>query len=202
MAFRWQMLQANRGSRAGIGGPWVCREFQCLIPTILWHWFDAIGYMDTVLSDYHSGTETAGSRYCRNRSGQGGGVISVAPIDWGRLRKLCDRYGHTAISTISTVCVIVKGQFFPLSMAGITLNRYALSRPSADMDTPISLILRTGTRCMENRASTWGNFRGNQLHSSGRRSLDTTSGTIEVEVKRKEESFEPSSPVITSMDSD
>jgi len=148
--------------------------------------FDSIRFIETVLTDSHSGIDKPAAIIFETVQAEGG--IIVAPIDWmRRLRRLCDEHDILLICDDIQVGCGRTGPFFSFERAGIAPDIVTLSKSISGYGAPMSLVL------MKPECDVWkpgehtGTFRGYQLACVGATAaLDLIeSGDLHTEVKQK-----------------
>lgn len=124
--------------------------------------FDTISYIETVLSDPHSGISTPAAIIVEAIQGEGG--IVVAPVKWmQQLRRLCDRHDILLICDEIQMGVYRTGDFFSFERSGIVPDIITLSKSIGGYGLPTSLVLFKPELDIWKPGEHNGTFRGNQL---------------------------------------
>ena len=148
--------------------------------------FDSIQFIDTVLTDSHSGIEKPAAIIFETVQAEGG--IIVAPIEWmRRLRRLCDEQDILLICDDIQVGCGRTGPFFSFERAGIVPDIVTLSKSISGYGAPMSLLLMKPEHDVWKPGEHTGTFRGYQLAYVGATAaLDLVeSGDLHTEVKKK-----------------
>jgi len=148
--------------------------------------FDSIRFIETVLTDSHSGIEKPAAIIFETVQAEGG--IIVAPVEWmRRLRKLCDEHDILLICDDIQVGCGRTGPFFSFERAGIVPDIVTLSKSISGYGAPLSLLLMKPEHDVWKPGEHTGTFRGYQLACIGATAaLDLVeSGDLQVEVKKK-----------------
>lgn len=152
---------------------------------------DTIAYMETLLTDDHSGVEKPAAIILETVQADGG--IYVFDAQWLRdLRDLCDRHDILLIADDVQVGNGRTGTFFSFERAGIIPDMVTISKSIGGCGFPLSLVL------FKPELDAWvpgqhtGTFRGNQLSLiAGKAGLEMfVEGKLEAETKRKAKIFE------------
>lgn len=152
---------------------------------------DTIAYMETLLTDDHSGVEKPAAIILETVQADGG--IYVFDAQWLRdLRNLCDRHDILLIADDVQVGNGRTGTFFSFERAGIIPDMVTISKSIGGCGFPLSLVL------FKPELDAWvpgqhtGTFRGNQLSLiAGKAGLEMfVEGKLEAETKRKAKIFE------------
>lgn len=152
---------SNRSSREGAGVPLQNVTF-VPYPYGFMDSFDTIDYMESILSDDHSGIDKPAAIIFETVQAEGG-IVPVS-IRWmKRLEELCIRYDILLICDDIQVGCGRTGSFFSFERAGIVPDIITLSKSISGYGLPMSLLL------MKPQLDEWspgehnGTFRGNQL---------------------------------------
>ena len=124
--------------------------------------FDTIAYLESILTDSHSGIDKPAAILFETVQAEGG--VVVAPIEWmQRLREVCDRHDILLIcDDIQVGCGRV-GSFFSFERAHILPDMVTLSKSISGYGLPMSLLLHKPEHDVWKPAEHTGTFRGNQL---------------------------------------
>jgi diaminobutyrate-2-oxoglutarate transaminase len=123
---------------------------------------DSIRFIEQVLSDTHSGTDTPAAIILETIQAEGG--VMVAPSSWlVRVRDLCDRHGVILICDDIQVGCFRSGPFFSFERAGIVPDIVTLSKSISGYGQPLSLVLLKPELDVWQPGEHTGTFRGNQL---------------------------------------
>ncbi|MCR8843303.1 diaminobutyrate--2-oxoglutarate transaminase [Paenibacillus sp. SC116] len=123
---------------------------------------DTIAYMETILTDDHSGISKPAAIILETMQAEGG--LNVAPSEWLRqLRELCDRHDILLICDEIQVGCGRTGSFFSFERAGIVPDIVVLSKSISGYGLPMSLVLIKPELDIWKPAQHNGTFRGNQL---------------------------------------
>lgn len=149
--------------------------------------FDTIEFIESVLSDPHSGIEKPAAIIFETVQAEGG--VVVAPIDWmQKLRELCDKHDILLICDDIQVGCGRTGPFFSFERANIVPDMVVLSKSISGYGFPMSLLLIKPEFDIWKPGEHTGTFRGNQLaFVGGTAALEyRESNKLEEEVKVKE----------------
>ncbi|GAA5531268.1 diaminobutyrate--2-oxoglutarate transaminase [Herpetosiphon gulosus] len=123
---------------------------------------DSLNYLETVLTDTHSGFDKPAAIILETIQAEGG--IYVAPTEWLQgLRHLCDRHGIVLICDDIQVGCGRTGSFFSFEDAGIVPDLVTLSKSISGYGLPMALVLIKPEYDQWQPAEHTGTFRGNQL---------------------------------------
>ena len=153
--------------------------------------FDTIAYMETLLTDDHSGVEKPAAIILETVQADGG--IYVFDAQWLRdLRDLCDRHDILLIADDVQVGNGRTGTFFSFERAGIVPDMVTLSKSIGGCGFPLSLVLFKPELDAWEPGQHTGTFRGNQLSLvAGKAGLEMfVEGNLEEETKRKAKIFD------------
>ena len=149
--------------------------------------FDTIAYLESVLSDPHSGVEKPAAIIFETVQAEGG--VVVAPVEWiQKLRALCDRHSILLICDDIQVGCGRTGPFFSFERANISPDMVILSKSISGYGLPMSLLLIKPEIDQWEPGEHTGTFRGNQLaFVGGTAAMEyQESINLEQEVKTKE----------------
>ena len=148
--------------------------------------FDSIRFIETVLTDTHSGIEKPAAIIFETVQAEGG--VIVAPVEWmQRLRQLCDEHDILLICDDIQVGCGRTGPFFSFERAGIIPDLVTLSKSISGYGAPMSLLVMKPEHDVWNPGEHTGTFRGYQLACIGATAaLELiASGDLDAEVKKK-----------------
>ena len=152
---------------------------------------DTIAYMETLLTDDHSGVEKPAAIILETVQADGG--IYAFDAQWLRdLRDLCDRHDILLIADDVQVGNGRTGTFFSFERAGIVPDMVTLSKSIGGCGFPLAMVL------FKPELDAWvpgqhtGTFSGNQLSLiAGKAGLEMfVEGNLEEETKRKAKIFD------------
>ena len=152
--------------------------------------FDTIAYMETLLTDDHSGVEKPAAIILETVQADGG--IYVFDAQWLKdLRALCDRHDILLIVDDVQVGNGRAGTFFSFERAEIIPDMVTLSKSIGGCGFPLSMVLFKPELDKWVPGQHTGTFRGNQLSLiAGKAGLEMfVEENIEEETKRKAEIF-------------
>ena len=177
-------LTTDASSRQGAG--------QCLgnvthIPApYMFGGFDSIGYMETILTDDHSGIEKPAAVILECVQADGG--IYEFDADFLKaLRELCTKHDILLIADEIQVGNARTGTFFSFEKAGIVPDIITLSKSIGGCGMPLALVLFKRELDIWTPGEHTGTFRGNQLSLiAGKEGLrKVVEENVEAEVQRK-----------------
>lgn len=153
-------LTSDRDSRRGAGVP---LDHVTHIPApYMFEGLDTLNYLETILSDDHSGVDIPAAIVIETVQAEGG--IYVFDPEWIRgIREICDRYKILLIVDDVQVGSCRTGPFFSFEKAGIVPDMVVLSKSIGGYGLPFALTL------LKPEIDVWapgehnGTFRGNQL---------------------------------------
>lgn len=153
-------LTTDKESRAGAG---VSLTDVVHIPApYMFPELDTVKYMETLITDDHSGVDTPAAIIVETIQAEGG--IYIFENEWlVRVRELCDKYGILLIIDDVQVGCGRTGDFFSFQRAGIKPDIVALSKAIGGYGMPFALTL------IDPKIDKWlpgehnGTFRGYQL---------------------------------------
>lgn len=124
--------------------------------------FDGIEYMETILSDDHSGIEKPAAIIFETVQADGG--VVVAPVEWmQRLRALCDKHDILLICDEVQVGCNRTGPYFSFERANIVPDIVVVSKSISGYGFPMSLVLMKRELDVWEAGEHTGTFRGHQL---------------------------------------
>ncbi len=153
-------LTSDKDSRKGGGIP---LEHVTHIPApYMFPELDTIAYMDTILSDDHSGVDHPAALVIETAQAEGG--IYLFDDEWLReVRALCDKHDMLLIVDDIQVGCARTGPFFSFERAGIVPDIVILSKSIGGYGLPFALTLFRPELDIWAPAEHNGTFRGNQL---------------------------------------
>ncbi len=153
-------LTSDKDSRKGAGIP---LEYVTHIPApYMFENLDTISYMETLLTDDHSGVEKPAALIIETVQAEGG--IHVFEAEWlQRVRSLCDRHDILLIVDDIQVGCARTGTFFSFERAGIVPDMVILSKSIGGIGLPFALTLLKPELDIWTPGEHNGTFRGNQL---------------------------------------
>ncbi len=171
-------LTTDKESRAGAG---VALNDVVHIPApYMFPELDTVKYMETLITDDHSGVETPAAIVVETIQAEGG--IYIFDNEWlRRVRELCDKYGILLIVDDVQVGCGRTGDFFSFQRAGIKADIVAMSKSIGGYGMPFALTL------IDPKIDKWlpgehnGTFRGYQL------SMVAAKAGLELMLKEKTE---------------
>ena len=152
---------------------------------------DVVAYMETLLTDDHSGVEKPAAIILETVQADGG--INVFPVDFLQgVRQLCDRYDILMIVDDIQVGNSRTGTFFSFERANIIPDMVTQSKSIGGCGMPISMLLFKPELDLWEPGQHTGTFRGNQLSLiAGLEGLKKmVEDDIPAEVRRKEKIVE------------
>lgn len=124
--------------------------------------FDSIDYIESVIEDEYSGTQTPAAIILETVQAEGG--VNVADTEWlKKLEKLCKKHNILLIVDDIQVGNGRTGTFFSFERAGIKPDLVTLSKSISGSGLPMSLLLINEEDDIFFPAEHNGTFRGNQL---------------------------------------
>lgn len=139
---------------------------------------DTINYMETLITDDHSGVEKPAAIILESVQADGG--IYVFDVEWLKaLRALCDKYGILLILDDIQAGCGRSGNFFSFERAGIVPDIVTVSKSIGGVGMPMALVLYKPELDIWQPGEHTGTFRGNQL------SMVAAKAAIEVFVNEK-----------------
>jgi len=123
---------------------------------------DTIGYIESVLTDDHSGIEKPAAIIVEAVQGEGG--LNVAPVEWlQKLEKLCRKHDILLILDEVQVGCGRTGTFFAFERAGISPDIITLSKSIGGYGFPMAITLIKPEYDIWKPGEHNGTFRGNQV---------------------------------------
>jgi len=184
MTFGSLALTTDRCSREGAGQP--LNNVTHIPAPYMFPAFDTIAYMETLLTDDHSGVEKPAAIVVETIQADGG--IHVLPVEWlQRLRDLCDRHDILLIADDIQVGCCRSGNFFSFERAGIVPDMVTLSKSIGGCGMPVAVVLFKPELDIWEPGQHTGTFRGNQLSLiAGKAGLEYfVNNSLDKEVQRK-----------------
>ena len=153
-------LTSDKDSRKGAGIP---LEYVTHIPApYMFENLDTISYMETLLTDDHSGVEKPAALIIETVQAEGG--IYVFEAEWlRRVRSLCDRHDILLIVDDIQVGCARTGTFFSFERANMIPDMVILSKSIGGIGLPFALTLLKPELDIWTPGEHNGTFRGNQL---------------------------------------
>lgn len=177
-------LTSDRDSRKGAGVP---LDYVTHIPApYMFKDFDTLNYMETLLTDDHSGVEKPAAIIIETVQAEGG--IQVFSNEYLQgLRDLCDRHDILLIVDDIQVGCARTGTFFSFERAGIVPDMVVMSKSIGGAGLPFALTLFKPELDIWAPGEHNGTFRGNQLAIiAAKAGLEfMLNNNIEAETKRK-----------------
>ena len=178
-------LTSDSGSRGGAG---VDMNNVTHIPApYMFPEFDTIKYMETLLTDDHSGVEKPAALVIETVQAEGG--VWAFDVEWLKgVRELCDRHDILLIVDDIQVGCARTGTFFSFERAGIVPDMVIMSKSIGGYGLPFALTLFKPELDIWSPGEHNGTFRGNQLSMvAGKAGLEyMLENNIEAETRRKE----------------
>lgn len=178
-------LTSQREDRAGAGLP--LNNVVHIPAPYMFPELDTIKYMETLLSDDHSGCDLPAALFLETVQAEGG--IHVFSEQWLRdVRSFCDRHDILLVVDDIQVGCARTGNFFSFERAGIVPDMVCLSKSIGAIGLPMAIVLFKPEYDIWSPGEHNGTFRGLQLAFVAAKAgiefmLDNK---IEQEVKRKE----------------
>ena len=123
---------------------------------------DTVAYMETLITDDHSGVEKPAAVILEAVQADGG--IYPMPTDYlQKLRAMCDRHEVLLIVDDIQAGCGRSGNFFAFERAGIVPDMVTLSKSIGGMGMPMALLLMKPELDIWSPGEHTGTFRGNQL---------------------------------------
>ena len=123
---------------------------------------DTIEYMDTIITDDHSGIEKPAAIILESVQADGG--IYAFDVDWLKaLRALCDKHDILLILDDIQAGCGRSGNFFSFERAGIIPDIVTVSKSIGGVGMPMALVLYKPELDIWSPGEHTGTFRGNQL---------------------------------------
>ena len=153
-------LTTDASSRAGAGVPLY--NVTHIPAPYMFPELDTIHYMETLLTDDHSGVEKPAAIVLETVQADGG--INPFPVEWlQRVRTLCDKYDILMIVDDIQVGCARTGWFFSFERAGIVPDIVTQSKSIGGYGMPFALVLIKPELDLWSPGEHNGTFRGYQL---------------------------------------
>mgnify|MGYP002265331407 CR=1 FL=1 len=153
-------LTTDASSRAGAGVPLY--HVTHIPAPYMFPELDTIHYMETLLTDDHSGVEKPAAIVLETVQADGG--INPFPVEWlQRVRTLCDKYDILMIVDDIQVGCARTGWFFSFERAGIVPDIVTQSKSIGGYGMPFALVLIKPELDIWSPGEHNGTFRGYQL---------------------------------------
>lgn len=153
-------LTTDASSRAGAGVPLY--NVTHIPAPYMFPELDTIHYMETLLTDDHSGVEKPAAIVLETVQADGG--INPFPVEWlQRVRTLCDKYDILMIVDDIQVGCARTGWFFSFERAGIVPDIVTQSKSIGGYGMPFALVLIKPELDIWSPGEHNGTFRGYQL---------------------------------------
>lgn len=178
-------LTSDKDSRSGAGVP--LSNVTHIPAPYMFEGLDTIQYMETLLTDDHSGVEKPAAVIIETVQAEGG--IHVFSSEWLKaLRTLCDRHDILLIVDDIQVGCARCGTFFSFERASIVPDMVIMSKSIGGYGLPFALTLFKPELDIWSPGEHNGTFRGNQLAMiAAKAGLEfMLNNQIEKEVSRKE----------------
>lgn len=178
-------LTSDRDSRKGAGVP-LCNVTHIPAP-YMFDTLDTIQYMETIITDDHSGIEKPSALVIETVQAEGG--IHVFSVEWlKQVRAFCDKHDILLIVDDIQVGCARTGTFFSFERADIIPDMVILSKSIGGYGFPFALTLFKPDLDIWTPGEHNGTFRGNQLAMiAGKAGLEyMLNQHMEQEVCRKE----------------
>lgn len=177
-------LTTDRCSREGAGQP-LANVTHVPAP-YMFPEMDTIAYIETLLTDDHSGVEKPAAIILESVQADGG--IYAFEVEWlRRLRDLCDRHDILMICDDIQVGCGRTGTFFSFERANIIPDMVTVSKSIGGCGMPLAMVLFKPELDIWEPGQHTGTFRGNQLSLiAGKAGLETfIEQKLDTEVTRK-----------------
>lgn len=153
-------LTTDASSRAGAGVPLY--NVTHIPAPYMFPELDTIHYMETLLTDDHSGVEKPAAIVLETVQADGG--INPFPVEWlQRVRTLCDKYDILMIVDDIQVGCARTGWFFSFERAGVVPDIVTQSKSIGGYGMPFALVLIKPELDIWSPGEHNGTFRGYQL---------------------------------------
>lgn len=153
-------LTTDASSRAGAGVPLY--NVTHIPAPYMFPELDTIHYMETLLTDDHSGVEKPAAIVLETVQADGG--INPFPVEWlQRVRTLCDKYDILMVVDDIQVGCARTGWFFSFERAGIVPDIVTQSKSIGGYGMPFALVLIKPELDIWSPGEHNGTFRGYQL---------------------------------------
>lgn len=180
-------LTTDKASRRGAGVPLDSNVVHIPAP-YMFPELDTIKYMETLLTDDHSGVEKPAAFVIETIQAEGG--IQVFDVEWlKRVREFCTKHEILLIVDDIQVGCARSGTFFSFERAGIKPDIFTLSKSIGGYGFPLALTLFKPELDVFSPGEHNGTFRGNQIaFITAKAGLEyMLSHNIEAETRRKGE---------------
>lgn len=153
-------LTTDRTSRDGAG---VSLDNVTFVPyETTMEGFDSLRYLETVITDDHSGIEKPAAIFLETVQAEGG--INVASVEWLKgVERICRENDILLVADEIQVGCSRTGTFFSFERAGIKPDMVTLSKSIGGYGFPMSLLLIRDELDIWKPAEHNGTFRGNQI---------------------------------------
>lgn len=178
-------LTSDSGSRGGAGV--VLNDVTHIPAPYMFPGFDTIQYMETLLTDDHSGMEKPAAIIIETVQAEGGVQVFENEYIQG-VRALCDKYDILMIVDDIQVGCARTGTFFSFERANVKPDIFVMSKSIGGYGMPFALTMFKPELDIWSPGEHNGTFRGNQLSMvAAKAGLEfMLQNNIEAEVKRKE----------------
>lgn len=154
-------LTTDKASRRGAGVPLDSNVVHIPAP-YMFPELDTIKYMETLLTDDHSGVEKPAAFVIETIQAEGG--IQVFDVEWlKRVREFCTKHEILLIVDDIQVGCARSGTFFSFERAGIKPDIFTLSKSIGGYGFPLALTLFKPELDVFSPGEHNGTFRGNQI---------------------------------------
>ena len=177
-------LTTDASSRDGAGQPLA--NVTHIPAPYMFGGFDSINYMETILTDDHSGIAKPAAVILECVQADGG-IYTFEPEFLKALRELCTKHDILLIADEIQVGNARTGTFFSFEKAGIVPDIVTLSKSIGGCGMPLALVLFKKELDIWTPGEHTGTFRGNQLSLiAGKEGLrKVVEENVEAEVQRK-----------------
>ncbi len=178
-------LTSQKADRAGAGVP--LNNVVHIPAPYMFPELDTIKYMETLLSDDHSGCDVPAALFLETVQAEGG--IHVFSEEWLRdVRAFCDRHDILLVVDDIQVGCARTGSFFSFERAGIVPDMVCLSKSIGAIGLPMAIVLFKPEYDIWAPGEHNGTFRGLQLaFVAAKAGIEfMLENNIENEVRRKE----------------
>ena len=192
-------LTTDASSRAGAGVPLY--NVTHIPAPYMFPELDTIHYMETLLTDDHSGVEKPAAIVLETVQADGG--INPFPVEWlQRVRALCDKYDILMIVDDIQVGCARTGWFFSFERAGIVPDIVTQSKSIGGYGMPFALVLIKPELDIWSPGEHNGTFRGYQLSMvAAKAGLEVMLNEhVEEKVRRQEKIIAQYMDEITALD--
>ena len=192
-------LTTDASSRAGAGVPLY--NVTHIPAPYMFPELDTIHYMETLLTDDHSGVEKPAAIVLETVQADGG--INPFPVEWlQRVRALCDKYDILMIVDDIQVGCARTGWFFSFERAGVVPDIVTQSKSIGGYGMPFALVLIKPELDIWSPGEHNGTFRGYQLSMvAAKAGLEVMLNEhVEEKVRRQEKIIAQYMDEITALD--